>query len=87
MIERGYDPAYIMALDYVSFKLLVDVSDRLDAERKLEQMHLAAVAAQGDTKTMKEAKKPYMERARITAPHSAPENDAKAFAKKYPKGV
>lgn len=88
MTERGYSPEYLMALDYISFKLLVDASERINAEEIVADFWLSAEAAQGSGKSMKEAVKPYMERAGMkTKGVSSGKKDAAAFNSKYPRGI
>lgn len=86
MIERGYSPEYLFQMDYISFKLLVDASDRVNSIERVEDFWLSAAAAQGDSKGMKEATAPYLERAGLK-PVSSPKNGPAAFKRKFGRGI
>lgn len=81
LIERGHPAEYVFGLDIVSFSLLAQGSNRVANAKKIEEAWTQMIAAQGNSKTMKEHTKPWQDSLRQAS------DDAHEFLKKYGGGI
>lgn len=84
LVQRGWQPEYLLDMDILSFRALHEGSQRVSASEKVSDAWMSMMASQGTVKGMKKILEPLMKL--IDKTGNAGKGNASDFLKKYGGG-
>lgn len=88
VVEKGWSPEFVLWMDILAFRGLVESCERREVKEKKEFLHLQRLAAHGDEEAMKDQEWSFNQDLQALGNKvEASKGNAASFLKKYGGGI